>query len=299
MKNVTGRPLAKSAKALLCFATALISSPLVYADLRSDWNTPQKPFQVYGNTYYVGTHGLGSILITSPQGHVLIDGALPESAALIVANIHALGFRIEDVKLILNSHVHFDHAGGIAELQKQSGARVAASASSAKVLESGAVDKDDPQYGLLPPIASVTNVQVFKDGETVKVGPLAMTAHLTPGHTPGGTSWAWQSCEQTRCLHVVYADSLNPISANGFLYTDRTRQPNAAAQLDKSFALLTALPCDILLVPHPDLVDLFGKLARRDQVPGVNSFVDANACRAYVQTGREKVDKRVASEQKR
>jgi metallo-beta-lactamase class B len=297
MPNKKMSTAAKNASWLL--ALLWLSSPLVHADLRSDWNVAQKPFQVYGNTYYVGTQGLGSILITAPTGHVLIDGALPESASLIVANIRALGFRIEDVKLILNSHVHFDHAGGIAELQKLSGAVVAASASSAKVLESGAVDKDDPQYGLLPPIARVTNVKVFKDGEIVKVGSLAMTAHLTPGHTPGGTSWTWQSCEQSSCLKIVYADSLNPISAEGFLYSDRTRDPNGEAQLEKSFAKLMVLPCDILLVPHPGLVDLFGKLAKRDQVAPANPFVDATACRAYVQASREKLKQRIAGEQAR
>ncbi len=125
------------------------------------WNAPQHPFRVFGNTYYVGTHGLGSILITSDSGDILIDGALPESPPSIVANIRALGFRIEDVKLILNSHAHFDHAGGIAELQRLSGARVAASPWSADVLKAGGMGRGDPQYGSLLPIAPVANVSVI------------------------------------------------------------------------------------------------------------------------------------------
>src|SRR5262245_44239225 len=146
------------------------------------WNVPQQPFKIYGNTYYVGTHGLGSILITSSTGHVLIDGALPESVPQIVANIRSLGFRVEDIKLIVNSHGHFDHAGGIAELQKLSGARVAASQWTAEVMRRGAVPHDDPQFGLIIPIARIEQVQTLTDGETLRAGSVTVTAHLTPGH---------------------------------------------------------------------------------------------------------------------
>jgi metallo-beta-lactamase class B len=185
----------------------------------AQWNEPQQPFQVYGNTYYVGTHGLSSILITSPQGHVLIDGDMQESAPLIAANIKSLGFRIEDVKLILNSHVHFDHAGGIAGLHELSGAQVAGSPFTARALESGHSGPDDPQFESLPPIQKVANVKVLKDGEVLKAGPLALTAHFTPGHTPGGTTWTWQSCEKERCLNIVYADSLTAVSSANFRFS--------------------------------------------------------------------------------
>jgi len=148
-------------------------------------NATQAPFRIYGNTYYVGVRGLSAILITSDQGHILVDGDLPESVPKIAASIRSLGFRLEDVKLILNSHVHFDHAGGIAGLQKLSGAEVAASAASAKVLKSGRSGPDDPQFGQLPAIARVARVRVIDDGETLRVGPLEVIAHLTPGHTSG------------------------------------------------------------------------------------------------------------------
>ena len=268
-----------------------------HADLRADWNIPQQPFQVYGNTYYVGTHGLSSILITSPKGHVLIDGTLPEAVPQIVANIKSLGFRIEDVKLILNSHVHFDHAGGIADLQKLSGAKVAASSASAPVLRSGEVSNDDPQFGGLPKITAVANVSIVKEGETLKVATLALTAHLTPGHTPGGTSWSWRSCEQKHCINVVYADSLNPISAENYRYTDATRNPNGVQQLEKSHDVLSSLPCDVLLVPHPELADLFGKLELRKKDAAINPFIDASACKRYVELSREKLKARIATEQ--
>ena len=241
----------------------LVSAAMAHAQVNPLWTEPQKPFQIYGNSYYVGTKGLGSVLITSKEGHILIDGALPVSAQAIVANINTLGFRIEDVKLILNTHVHFDHAGGIAELQKLSGAKVAASPPAAKVFASGEADNTDPQFGQLPKIPTLANVAVFKDGETLKAGGLAVTAHYTPGHTPGGTTWSWQSCEQKKCMNVVYADSLNPVSARGFLYTDPKRDPNGAKQLQASYAVLSALPCDILLTPHPEFSNMLDKLAKK------------------------------------
>ena len=135
----------------------------------AEWNVPHAPFLIFGNTYYVGTNGLSAILVTSPQGHILLDGALPESAPQIIANIRSLGFLVEDVRLIVNSHAHFDHAGGIAELQRASGARVAATAPSVKVLEKGASEADDPQFGVLLPYAPVANVQTVADSETQHV----------------------------------------------------------------------------------------------------------------------------------
>jgi metallo-beta-lactamase class B len=152
-------------------------------------NTPQQPFRIFGNTYYVGTHGVASILITSERGDVLIDGDLAQSAPMIADHIHALGFRIEDVKLILNTHVHCDHAGGIAALQRLSGAAVRASPASTVILARGGVSPDDPQLGIAAPIGPAARVSVVADGETLHVGSLAITAHFTPGHTAGGTSW--------------------------------------------------------------------------------------------------------------
>jgi metallo-beta-lactamase class B len=261
----------------------------------AEWNVSQEPFRIYGNTYYVGVHGLSSILITSPQGLVLIDGDLQESAPKIVANIKALGFRIKDVKLILNSHVHYDHAGGIAELHRLSGAPVAASKYTARVLETGHLGPDDPQYGSLTPIHPVAHVRVIKDGETLHVGPLALTAHFTPGHTPGGTTWTWQSCDQDHCLNMVYADSLSAVSADNFRFSNNTTYPHVIQDFEKSFATLSALPCDILLTPHPDVSDLWARLARRDK-GDPNAFVDPTACRRLADTSRAGLEKRVARE---
>jgi metallo-beta-lactamase class B len=221
-------------------------------DKCAGWNVPHQPFKIYGNTYFVGTSGLASVLITSAQGHVLIDGDLKESVPQIVANIRALGFRVEDVKLILNSHVHFDHAGGIAQLQRMTGAVVKASPISAPVLATGEIGRSDPQAATGSRMDPVANVTTVEDGETLRVGEIAIKAVLTPGHTPGGTSWTWESCENNRCLHLVYADSLSPVSSPRFRFTDSPEYPNVVADFEKSFAALETIPCDIIISVHPE-----------------------------------------------
>ncbi len=260
-----------------------------------EWNRAEPPFRIFGNTYYVGTHGLSSVLITSPAGHVLIDGDLPQSAALIADSIRSLGFRLEDVKLIVNSHVHFDHAGGIAELQRRSGARVVASPWSAEVLRKGGMGKGDPQYGTLPPVAAVKNVSVFRDGESLHVGEITVTAYLTPGHTPGGTSWTWKSCEGAVCYDMVYADSLNPISAPGFRFTKSREYPQALEDFEKSFAFFEATPCDVLITAHPEVTGLWDRLAQREKGVKPDPLVDSG-CRKLAEDGREKLRQRLASE---
>lgn len=263
------------------------------------WNAPREPFRVYGNTYFVGPAELGSVLVVSSDGLILLDGGLPQSAPLIDAHIRALGFRTQDIRLIVNSHAHYDHAGGIAALQRASGATVAASASGARAIEHGEPPADDPQHGLGPDamrFPPVRRVRVVADGETLRVGDVALTAHLTPGHTPGSTTWTWRSCEADRCLDVVYGDSLNAVSAPGFRFTGDATHPSLEATFRRSIATVEALPCDILLTVHPGFADLDGKLRRRSEQPGTNPFVDPQACRAYAAGARQRLDGRIAEE---
>jgi metallo-beta-lactamase class B len=260
------------------------------------WNVPQKPFQIYGNTYYVGTHGLSSILISTDAGLVLIDGALSDSVQQIVANIRSLGFRPEDIEFILNSHVHYDHAGGIAELQHLNGAKVFASPWTAAVMKTGASDREDPQFGTLPPIAPVANLQTLHDGQTLQLGQFAITAHFTPGHTPGGTSWTWQSCEAGSCQNVVYADSLTPVSSPEFKFTQTSEHPHALVGFETSFAFLNTTPCDILLTPHPDISNLWDRLEKLQQGVKPNPMIDPTACKRLADQSRETLKKRVADE---
>nr|WP_314607095.1 subclass B3 metallo-beta-lactamase [uncultured Janthinobacterium sp.] len=275
---------------------ATVQDKPVNCDNCKEWNAPVKPFNVFGNTWYVGTAGLSAVLVTSPQGHILLDGALPQSAPLIIANIKALGFRIEDVKYILNSHAHWDHAGGIAALQRASGATVMASAAAAPVLQSGTNGKDDPQYQADPVVhvAKVSKVSLVGEGDTVKVGPLTLTAHMTPGHTPGGTTWTWTSCEGQRCLDVVYADSLNPYSSGDFTYTGKGGKPDISASFEASIAKVAALPCDIIIPVHPGTTDVLGKAAKRSGQD--NPLIDANAFRAYAAEAGGLLAKRLAKE---
>jgi metallo-beta-lactamase class B len=258
---------------------------------RAEWNQPQKPFKVFGNTYWVGTRGLGSVLITSDRGHILIDGALPESVPQIRDHVRELGFKLEDIRLLLNTHVHYDHAGGLGELQRLTGARAAGSEPAAKVFASGESGSDDPQYGILPPIDRLTNVEVVREGQLLKVGSLIVAAHMTAGHTPGGTSWSWRSCEGERCLDIVYADSLTSVSADGYKYT---KGPMVAA-FEKAFTTLEGLRCDILLTPHPGASGMLEKLAARDG-GRTDAFVDPGACKTYVATARANLARRLETE---
>jgi metallo-beta-lactamase class B len=268
----------------------------INCDQCKNWNVPQKPFKIHGSTYYVGTRELSSILIAGKDGHILLDGALPQSAPLIEASIRELGFKVEDIRLILNSHEHYDHAGGLAALQRASGAQVAASPAAAAVLERGTVGEDDPQYSATMPAMpqKIANVRLLRDGETLKVGALAVTAHFTPAHAPGGTSWTWRSCEGASCVNIVYADSINPVSEDGFYFSGNGRQPDRSAAFKRTIDKLAALPCDIIVSVHPGFTDTMDRLARR--TPQHNTFIDAASCKAYTDFGYKALEKRLARE---
>ena len=262
----------------------------------NDWNAPQAPFALYGNTYYVGTHGLSAVLITSKQGHILIDGGSDKSAPQIARSIRQLGFRVEDIRLILNSHAHFDHAGGIAELQRLSGAEVVAGSAAVPVLRSGQADKGDPQFGNLAPMAPVAKVRAVGDGEVIKLGPLAVTMHATPGHTRGGASWTWTATEQGKPARMVYADSLNAFAAKPFRYSGDPAYPTARADLERSIATVAGLPCDVLVSAHPEGSDLWQRYARRAAL-GSAAFIDNTACRTYADKARVRLATQLAQEE--
>jgi len=261
------------------------------------WNKDRAPFRIFGNTYYVGT-GVSSVLITSPTGHVLIDGALPQSAPLIAKHIEKLGFRITDVKLILNSHVHFDHVGGLAELQKMSGAKVIASDIAAPFLRDGTVDFSDPQFGHLPPYPGVSNVEALGKLKSVELGSLHLSVIHTPGHTPGGTSWSWRSCEEQRCLNIVYSDSLNAVSDDAFKYGGDRRYPKAAADLEASIKAIAAAPCDILIAAHPEATGLWSVIDEKGRGDRTR-LVDSSACKRYAEGAKERLEKRLEEEKAR
>lgn len=266
--------------------------PIKPADA-AEWITPQAPLHIYGDTYLVGFGGLNVALVHTSAGLILIDGAVPQGVRAIEANIRQLGFRVADVKLILNTEPHFDHASGIAALARDSGATVIASAAGAAVLRSGQPAGDDPQIAWGVAYPAVTRVRAVADGAPIRLGDTLVTAHVTAGHTPGSMSWTWRSCEDGRCLDTVFAASLNPIAGPGYRYT---AHPGEADAFRRSFATVRALPCDILLTPHPGQShgDAKARTLVLSRTP--NPFIDAGACRTYADTYAALFETRLADE---
>ena len=245
------------------------------------WIAPQTPFRIYGNTWHVGPRGLGVFLVTARTGEVLIDGGVPSDAALIEANIRNLGIDLRNIKWILNSHAHCDHAGGISQLEHDTGAQVIASAADIPLLARGG--HDDPEYGdrfLFPPVHVTHTVA---DGESLRLGDLALTAHLTPGHTKGNTTWTWTSCEGKRCLHMVDVGSL---SAPDYKLIDNPKYPGIVKDYEYSFAMVAALPCNIALAPHPGMVNFWERVAKRNH-GDADALIDPTLCRAYAKDARK------------
>ena len=279
--------------------TAPDETPIA-CDSCADWNQPQAPFRIFGNTYYVGVRGLSSVLVVTKDGLILFDGDLPQSAHLIAEHIKTLGFDVRNVRWILNSHAHNDHTGGIAALQRMSGAKVGVSARGAEALRVGHVTADDPLagYGAATRFPPVSRAQAFRDGQTLSLGGTDVTAHATPGHTPGGTTWTWRSCEGGRCADMVYADSLNPISAPGYRFSDTSRHPTTAEILRHSIATVRSLPCDVMISVHPDASGVFEKAAANALDPSKNAFLDPDSCRAYADDYGASLDARLQEERK-
>jgi metallo-beta-lactamase class B len=251
------------------------------------WSDPTAPRHVFGNTWFVGTCAISAILVTSPDGHVLIDAATAEAVPAIIANIRAAGFLVEDIRTILVTHEHNDHVGGVAGLQQASGARVLARAVAAEALKAGRSDRRDPQFEETSPFPPVKNVATLADGEDLTLGALRFRHLPNTGHTAGGSGWAWRSCEGATCRDIVFPDSNSAISDKHYRYGDH---PEHVTAFRSGQALVAAQPCDILITTHVQSSDL---LARLD---GTKPLVDAGACKTYAERGLAGLDKRLADE---
>ena len=257
-----------------------------------DWDKPAEPFRIHGNTYYVGTCGITALLVTGDAGHVLIDSGTAAGAQVIMRNVAALGFDLADVKILLNSHEHYDHVGGMAALQRATGATVLTSPQALAVLRTGRDNPADPQAGEHAPMEPVANVQdgllpFPADGaHPVYLGNLELSAWATPGHTLGALSWTWETCEGSDCKRVVYADSLSPISADGYRFSDH---PGYVAAFRSGLAALAELDCDILLTPHPSASEMRTRLLAGDLTSGMN-------CREYAGIIDSRLTARLAAE---
>jgi metallo-beta-lactamase class B len=245
----------------------------------SDWTQPFPPYRVIGNIYYVGSKGLAVFLITTPQGDILINSGLQSTVPLIQANLQKLGFHMRDVKILLISHAHWDHCAGSARIKKLTGAKYMVMAPDVPVVESGG--RADFQYGHNPkdlyPPAKVD--RVLHDGDQVKLGGVVLTAHLTPGHTKGCTTWTMKVTEGGKSYNVVIVGSpnLNP----GYKLVKNAAYPQITQDYERTFRVLKALPCDVFLGAHGDYYGMVAKDARmRDG--RANPFIDPQGYKSYV-----------------
>ena len=238
------------------------------------WNTPFPPFKVIGNIHYVGTAGVSAYLITSPKGHILIDGILPQSVPQIISNVKALGFDIRDVKYLLNSHAHIDHAGGLAGLQRASGAIMIASAADKPFLESGDIGHG-PSGGMKFPPVRVD--RVIGDKEKVRLGDISLTAHLTPGHSPGCTSWSMATSGADRVRRQVFFHCSGTVAGQSLI---PEAYPGIVANFRKTFAKVRTFKADVFLANHDNFFDLAEKRAR--QIAGdANAFVNPDELQRF------------------
>lgn len=226
-----------------------------WAKVRLEWNKPVAPFRILGNIHYVGTAGIAAYLITSPQGHILIDGAMEESVPQVLANIEKLGFRPEDVKILLINHAHWDHSGGLAALKKRTGARLLASAADKPALEAGRTDYR-PDLSAAPPVGVD---ELIADGQVISLGGNMLTTRLTPGHTKGCTSWTTSVASGGDSLNVLFACSLSVadqplVKGKGY--------DAAPEDFRATFAKLRTMQADVFLAFHPAAFDMEAKRAR-------------------------------------
>lgn len=278
--------LARVVAVLLAIAAGVdAAEPLPPArapDTPEAWRTPVAPFRIADRTWYVGTQGLSVLLVRTDAGAILIDGGLPQMAPLVLENLRALGVAPDEVRLIVHSHAHYDHTGPLAALQRATGARVVSNAESAALLARSGTD--DPHYGddfAFPPVRAD---RLVLDGESVELGGVALTARFTPGHTPGSMSWTWTDTRDGKPVRIAYADSL---SAPGYRLVGHTRHPRIVDDYRRAFAAVRALPCDVLITPHPDASGW------RLQDPAQSRPI---TCAAYAQAAEERLERQLAEQ---
>jgi metallo-beta-lactamase class B len=256
--------------ALAAAAMALAAAPAL---AQSNWNKPTEPFHVIDNVWYVGTEGLSAFLFTTPEGHILLDGTTPQGAPIIEANIAKLGFKLADVKVLLNSHAHFDHSGGLAQLKRDTGATLAAMEGDVSALEGGFYLGSEDVTSMNAPPVKVD--RVLKDGDTVKLGGVTLTAHLTPGHSRGCTSWGATLKDQGKAYEALVFCSAT-VAANRI--TPPLQYEGIVEDYRKTFAKTKQMKVDIPLAPHPEFFQLLEKSRKAKANPKApNPFIEPGA----------------------
>lgn len=278
--------IATSMLALSAAATAAPPEPLLPQleayTTRDAWRQPVPPVRIADHTWHIGTAGLSALLVRTDAGAVLVDGGMPQAAEMLLARMRALGVEPGDLAYVLHSHAHGDHAGPIAAIRRATGARVVSNAESAVLLARGG--SDDIHFGdaiLFPPVQVDRLVQ---DGEVVELGGMRFTAHFTPGHTPGSLSWTWTDARDGEPVRIAYVDS---VSAPGYQLLDNPRRPRVLDDYRRGFAAIRALPCDLLLTPHPDG-------SGWDFASGATRPAEPVTCRDYADAGERALEAQVA-----
>lgn len=260
----------------------------------ASWTAPYEPFHIADNLYYVGTEGIAAYLLTTPEGHVLIDGAMPTSAPMIQGNIAKLGFKPTDVKILLNTHAHFDHSGGLADLKQATGAQLYAAAGDRQALETGTyVGSEEVAAFKFKPVKVD---RVLKDGETVSLGGTTLTAHLTPGHSAGCTTWTFPlTVDGVERRALLYCST--SVAANRLVSEDKGPQyPGIVADYEKTFTKLKRMKADVFLAPHAEQFGLKDKRAKL-AAGGANPFVDPDELQKVVAASEADFRRQLAKQQ--
>lgn len=248
------------------------------------WLQPMAPLQIADHTWQIGTQNLTALLVQTDEGAVLLDGGMPQMADHLMNNMKVRGVTPQNLRLILLSHAHADHAGPVAELKRRTGAQVLANAESAVLLARGG--SNDLHFGDGITFPPVNADRIIMDGEVVTMGGIAFTAHFMPGHTPGSTAWTWTDTRKGKPVRIAYADSL---SAPGYQLRGNARYPHLIEDYTRSFATVRALPCDLLLTPHPGA-------SRWNYAAGNTAAANVLTCQAYADEAAKKLDAQLAKE---
>jgi metallo-beta-lactamase class B len=260
------------------------------AAVTQKWTAPFEPFQLIDNIYYVGTDGIAAYIIKTSQGLILLDTALPESTGMIKANIAKLGFRLADIKIILNSHAHFDHTGGLAEIKKDTGAQLVAGERDKPLLEGGYYPGDEKNADLAFPPVKVD--RAVKEGDKVTLGHTTLIAHSMPGHSPGCTSWEMTVKDAGQDRDVLFFCS-GTVALNRLV--GHPTHPGIVDDYRSTFAKAKAMKVDVLLGPHPEVYGMQAKRAQmKDGAP--NPFVKPGELQTYVAGLEQDFDKQLAKQ---
>nr|AIA16725.1 BJP_beta_lactamase [uncultured bacterium] len=256
------------------------------------WTRPAKPFKILDNIYYVGTEGLASYLIVSDQGAILLDGTLAENAGHIEKNIRALGFKLSDVKIILNSHAHFDHAAGISQLKQDTDAKVMAREADRSALENGKQEGDTNYGGASFP--AVKGDRALKDGDVVELGKVKMVAIATPGHTKGCTTWQTTATDNGISRRVVFPCS---ITVAGNILVGNKGYPGIVEDFRRTFEKMASLEADVVLPAHPEFADVFQREAKQE-AGDKDAYVDTQLLPRLVKKSKIAFEKELKAAQK-